>query len=272
MLIRKRRGWDIREDAATDEAVFRDRRRLLQGLAAGPILASGLLAAGNVAAADMPDPSAGLYPAKRNPKYTLDRPLTPEKYPTTYNNFYEFGTAKDIVAPSQALPIRPWTIAIDGMVEHKMTLGIDDLLKKVQLEERLYRHRCVEAWSFTVPWTGFPMKALVDMAKPLGSAKYVKMTTFMDPKVAPEQNKFFYPWPYVEGLTIAEATNDLTFLATGMYGKPMPKQDGAPLRLVVPWKYGFKSVKSIVQFEFTDKRPVSYWEALQSNEYGFWAN
>ena len=123
-----------------------------------------------------------------------------------------------------------------------------------------------------VPWTGFPMAALVDLARPLGSAKYVRMETFMDPKTAPEQKKFFYPWPYVEGLTMAEARNELAFLVTGMYGKPVPKQDGAPLRLAVPWKYGFKSVKSIVRFEFTDKRPVSYWEKLQSSEYGFWAN
>jgi len=270
MYIRRKRGWELPESAATDEAVFHDRRRLVQAIAAGPILAAGLLR-GRRAFADT-DPSAGLYPAKRNPKYTLDRPLTDEKYPTTYNNFYEFGTDKDIWQAAQALPIRPWTITIDGMVDKKMTVDIDDLLKKMPLEERLYRHRCVEAWSFTVPWTGFPLAALVDMAKPLSSAKYVKMVTFMDPKVAPEQNKFFYPWPYTEGLTIAEAANDLAFLVTGMYGKPLPKQDGAPLRLATPWKYGFKSVKSIVHFEFTDKRPTSYWEALQASEYGFWAN
>jgi sulfoxide reductase catalytic subunit YedY len=270
MFIRHKRGWELPESAAVDEAVFRDRRRLIQALAAGPILAPALLRAGS-AFADA-DPSAGLYPAKRNPKYTLDRPLTDEKYPTHYNNFYEFGTDKDIVDAAQALPIRPWTITIDGMVDKKMTIDVDDLLKKMPLEERLYRHRCVEAWSFTVPWTGFPLAALVDMAKPLASAKYLKMVTFMDPKVAPGQKAFFYPWPYTEGLTIAEATNELSFLVTGMYGKPLPKQDGAPLRLATPWKYGFKSVKSINHFEFTDKRPLSYWEQLQSSEYGFWAN
>jgi sulfoxide reductase catalytic subunit YedY len=270
MLIRRKKGWELRDSAATDEAAFRDRRRLIQGLAAGPILASGLLRAGAAFADD--DPSAGLYPAKRNPKYTLDRPLTDAKYPTTYNNFYEFGLDKDIVKAAQALPLRPWTIKIDGMVDKAMTVDIDDLLKKMPLEERLYRHRCVEAWSFTVPWTGFPLAALVDMAKPQGSAKYLKMVTFLDPKIAPEQNKFFYPWPYVEGLTMAEATNDLAFMVTGMYGKPLPKQDGAPFRLATPWKYGFKSVKSVTHFEFTDKRPLSYWEQLQASEYGFWAN
>jgi sulfoxide reductase catalytic subunit YedY len=269
MLIRRRKGWELPASAATDEAVFHDRRRLIQAIAAGPILASGLLPA---EAAEEPDPSAGLYPVKQNPKYTLDRPITDAKYSTTYNNFYEFGTEKDIWQDAQALPVRPWTIKIDGMVDKAMTVDIDDLLKKMPLEERLYRHRCVEAWSMAVPWSGFPLKALVDMAKPLGSAKYLKMVTFMDPKVAPEQKKFFYPWPYTEGLTMEEATNDLAFIVTGMYGKPVPKQNGAPLRLATPWKYGFKSAKSIVHFEFTDKRPQTYWEALASDEYGFWAN
>jgi len=270
MLIRRRRGWELPESRATNETAFWNRRRLIQGIAAGPILASGIGALPALAADA--DPSAGLYPAKRAERYTLDRPVTDEKYSTTYNNFYEFGTDKGIWRDAQALKIRPWTIKLDGMVEKRQTLDFDDLLKKVSLEERLYRHRCVEAWSMAVPWTGFPMRALLDIARPLGSAKYVKMETFMDPVVAPEQKKFFYPWPYTEGLTMAEAGNELAFLVTGMYGKPVPKQDGAPLRLAVPWKYGFKSVKSIVRFEFTDKRPHSYWEALQASEYGFWAN
>jgi sulfoxide reductase catalytic subunit YedY len=272
MVIGRKRGWELPESAATDEAVFHDRRRLIQAIAAGPILASGLIGRIASAAAEGPDPSASLYPFKRDAKYTIGRPLTDQKFVSSYNNFYEFGTSKDIVGPAQALPLRPWEIKIDGMVEKPFTIGIDDLLKKMPLEERLYRHRCVEAWSFTVPWSGFAMKALVDLAKPLGSAKYVKMETFMDPKVAPEQNKFFYPWPYVEGLTMAEANNELAFVATGMYGKPMPKQNGAPLRLVVPWKYGFKSVKSVMRFEFTDKRPITYWAELGPSEYGFWAN
>jgi sulfoxide reductase catalytic subunit YedY len=270
MLIRKKRGWELPERVATDEAVFWDRRRFAKTIAAGPILAAGLQPLAALAAEA--DPSAGLYPARRNERFALDRPLTDEKYSTTYNNFYEFGGDKSISERAQALKLRPWTIKIDGMVEKPMTLDIDDLLKRVSLEERLYRHRCVEAWSMSVPWTGFPMAALVSMARPLGSATYVRMETFMDPATAPEQKKFFYPWPYVEGLTMAEARNELAFLVTGMYGKPVPKQDGAPLRLATPWKYGFKSIKSIVRFEFTDKRPKSYWEALQASEYGFWAN
>ena len=269
MLIRRKRGWEIPESKATDEAVFRNRRRLLQSIAAGPILASGLTRPALAADAA----AAGLYPAKRNDKYRLDRPITDEKYSTTYNNFYEYGEDYGTSwKNAQALKTDPWTVKIDGMVEKPMTLAFDDLVRKMPLEERLYRHRCVEAWSMAVPWTGFPVAKLLDLARPLGSAKYLKMTTFMDPAMAPGQNKFFYPWPYVEGLTMFEAKNDLAFFVTGMYGKPVPKQDGAPLRLVTPWKYGFKSVKSIVHFEFTDQRPKSFWEALQSSEYGFWAN
>ena len=270
MLIRRNRGWEISESEATPEAVFLRRRELLKAVAAGSILAPGLFS--SFAAAADEDPSAGLYPAKPNPRYTLDRPLTDEKLATTYNNFYEFGSQKFIADEAQALKIRPWPIKIDGLVEKEMTVDIDDLLNKFPLEERLYRHRCVEAWSMAVPWSGFPMAAFVDFAKPLGSAKYVQMETFLDPKVAPGQKEFWYPWPYIEGVTIAEARNELAFLVTGMYGKPVPKQDGAPLRLVLPWKYGFKSVKSIVRFSFTEKRPETFWETVQGNEYGFWAN
>ncbi|HVH74474.1 MAG TPA: protein-methionine-sulfoxide reductase catalytic subunit MsrP [Stellaceae bacterium] len=273
MLIRRNKGWELPESAATPEQVFRDRRRLVQAMGMGPLIAPVLgLAAAPALAAEEPDPSARLYPVKRNPKYTLDRPITPEKIVASYNNYYEFGSQKDIAEAAQAVPIRPWTVKIDGLVEKPMEIGIDDLLKKVQLEERLYRHRCVEAWSIAVPWSGFPMSALLAIAKPLGAAKYVAMQTFLDAKVAPGQNQFWYPWPYVEGLTMFEAKNELAFLVTGMYGHPVAKQDGAPLRLAVPWKYGFKSVKAIVRFSFTDKQPVSFWTKLQGDEYGFWAN
>jgi sulfoxide reductase catalytic subunit YedY len=273
MHVIRRRGWEIPARLATPERLFLNRRGFLAGTGLAA-LALSLPADTALAqrASDLPDPTKDLYPVKRNDKFALDRPITDEKINTSYNNFYEFGMSKNVAKPAQALKLRPWTVKIDGMVEKAQEIGIDDLIRKMPLEERLYRHRCVEAWSFTVPWSGFPMKALLDIARPLGSATYVRMETFMDPKVAPEQNKFFYPWPYVEGLTMAEAANELAFLATGMYGKPMPKQDGAPLRLAVPWKYGFKSIKSIVRFEFTDKRPRSYWEALQASEYGFWAN
>jgi sulfoxide reductase catalytic subunit YedY len=270
MLIRRQRGWELRESQATPEAVFLGRRELIKAAAAGSMLLSGLVS--SVAEATEEDPSAGFYPPKRNPRYTLDRPLSDEKLATTYNNFYEFGSQKFIADEAQALKVRPWTIKIDGLVEKEMTVDIDDLLKKFPLEERLYRHRCVEAWSMAVPWSGFPMAAFVDFAKPLGSAKYLQMVTFLDAKMAPGQKEFWYPWPYTEGVTIAEAGNELAFLVTGMYGHPVPKQDGAPLRLALPWKYGFKSVKSIVRFSFTEKRPKTFWETVQGNEYGFWAN
>ena len=273
MLIKRRRGWEMPEREATPEALFLDRRSLLKGVAAGGILAaSGLGVAGSALAAGEPDPSASLYPAKQNPAYRLDRPVTAEKLSTGYNNFYEFGTDKDIADRSQALKIRPWTVKLDGLVEKEQTLAIDDLFKQVQFEERLYRHRCVEAWSMAVPWTGFPLKALVDIAKPTSGAKYLRMETFEDSSVAPGQKQFWYPWPYVEGLTMAEATNELAFLVTGVYGKPLPTQNGAPLRLATPWKYGFKSVKSIVRFSFVAERPKTMWQALQPDEYGFWAN
>ena len=158
------------------------------------------------------------------------------------------------------------------MVDRPMTLDAEELIRKMPIEERVYRHRCVEGWSMTVPWSGFPLKALLDLVGPQSGAAYVQMTTFEDPDVAAGQKQFWYPWPYVEGLTVAEASNDLAFIATGLYGKPIHKQNGAPLRLAAPWKYGFKSVKSIVRFELVTERPKTFWEALQSSEYGFWAN
>ncbi len=285
MLLKIKRGWELRESQATPENIYHDRRRLLKMAAAGPVLLAGggLLAACDDApaqatqlaasdAAGMPDPSAKLYPVQRNMRYRLDRDLTAEDVATTYNNYYEFGSSKNIWQKAQALPIRPWVVSIAGLVEKPMEIGIDDLLAKMPLEERLYRHRCVEAWSMAVPWSGFALKALVDFARPLGSAKFLKMVTFENPGVAGGQKASWYPWPYVEGLTMAEATNDLAFIATGLYGKAMPKQNGTPLRLAVPWKYGFKSIKGIVRFEFTDQRPVTFWEEIQAAEYGFWAN
>ena len=275
MLIKRPRGWEMPESEATPESVFMNRRRFIKGagLGAGAIAVGTplLMSAGRSDAADA-DPSAELYPVMRHPAYKLDRAITDEMVASTYNNFYEFGSHKRIARAAQKLKIRPWTVELAGMVETEQTIDIDTLLGKMPLEERLYRHRCVEAWAMAVPWSGFPMKALVDLAQPLSGAKYVVMQTFLDPDMAPGQKQFWYPWPYVEGLTIEEATNELAFLVTGIYGKPLAKQFGAPLRLAVPWKYGFKSIKSIVRFEFTDKRPVSFWEEIQGKEYGFWAN
>ena len=267
MLIKRHRGWEIPERLATPEAMYLNRRHLLA--AAG----FGLAAAGLPGAAfAQSDPTADLYPAPRNSKYAIERPVTPESINTSYNNFYEFGTHKNIAKAAEALPIRPWEVRIDGLVEKEQTFAIDDLIRRMPLEERLYRHRCVEAWSMTVPWTGFPLADLVKLANPLGDAAYLRMETFMMPDVATGQKQIWYPWPYVEGLTIAEATNELAFLVTGAYGKPVAKSMGAPLRLHLPWKYGFKSIKSITRFTFTDERPLSFWEQLGPDEYGFWAN
>lgn len=267
MNIIHRRGWEIPESQATPERIFMNRRSLMGGAAA---LAAAAALPSRARAET--DPTADLYPAKRNDKYKLDGTITPEKRASNYNNFYEYGTDKYIAGRAQQLKVRPWTVKIDGMVEKETTVDIDSLIRAMTLEERLYRMRCVEAWSMAVPWTGFPMAKLVAYAKPLSSAKYVHMTTFLDSSMAPAQKLPLFPWPYVEGLTMAEASNELTFMVTGIYGKPDVKQHGAPIRLITPWKYGFKSIKSIVRFSFTDKRPRGTWQVIQAREYGFWAN
>ena len=188
------------------------------------------------------------------------------------SNFFEFGPTKNIWKEAQKLETKNWKLKITGLVEKPLTFEVEDLINKFKLEERIYRHRCVEAWSMVVPWLGFQMSKLLKLCKPLSSAKYIKFTTFYDPKIATEQKARWYPWPYTEGLTLEEAKNDLSFLVFGAYGKNLHNQFGAPIRLHLPWKYGFKSIKSIKGIEFTDKRPVSFWENLASNEYGFWAN
>ncbi len=273
MLITRRRAWELPERFATPEAVFMNRRAFM-GAAASAIA----LAASDSALADdaSTDPSAALYPAPTNPKFKdAGRPITAEEYNVTFNNFYEFGSSKRIASQAAKLPIRPWEIAFDGEIEKPFTIGIDDLLKQVTLEERIVRHRCVEAWAMVVPWTGFPLKDLVAIAKPNSNAKYIRFETFNKPDIASGQRPGLfgsYPWPYVEGVTVAEAMNELAFMVTGSYGKPVAKSMGAPIRLHLPWKYGFKSVKSIVKMSFVTERPVSFWEELQASEYGFWAN
>jgi sulfoxide reductase catalytic subunit YedY len=271
MLIKRTHGWELPERHATAEATYLNRRALVTAMGLG---AASLALPGNALAQkkEEVDPSAGLYPAKRNAKYGEPAPITTEKLATTYNNYYEFSGDKSIWRDAQKLQLRPWAIKFSGMVDKPFEIGFDDLLAKMPLEERVYRHRCVEAWSMIVPWSGFPLRSMVEFAKPLGSAKYLVMKTLQRPKEMPGQRDILYPWPYTEGLAIDEATHDLAFMATGLYGKPIHKQNGAPLRLVAPWKYGFKNVKAIVSVEFTDKRPKSFWEVLQGSEYGFWAN
>jgi len=272
MFIIRRQGWEIPEREVTPQHFFFNRRKFL-----GTAGAAAVTLAMPAIARSEDDPSTKLYPAAPNPGFKdAGRPITDKSYNITFNNFYEFGSSKQIYRAAEALPIRPWEISIEGLVEKPFVIGIDDLLKKITLEERVYRHRCVEAWSMTVPWTGFPLRKLVEISKPGSAAKYVRMETFNLPDLAPGQRPGLfggsYPWPYVEGVTMAEAMNDLAFIATGAYGAPLPKSMGAPIRLHLPWKYGFKSVKSIVRVSFVDQRPVSFWEQLAGDEYGFWAN
>ena len=265
MYIKKKKSWEISENEITPETIFLNRRRLLQtaGLSGVAML---------IGKSPFSAPIDG-FPPVRNQKYTIERALTSEKNATTYTNFYEFGSSKNIWRKAKKLNTDPWVITIDGLVEQTIQIDASDLVKKLGgMEERLYRHRCVEAWSMTVPWAGFPFSNLVKFAGPKPEAKYIRMETFFEPNVAPGQKQTWYPWPYVEGLTINEARNELAFLAVGLYGKALQNQNGAPIRLVVPWKYGFKSIKSIKRFTFTNEQPRSFWEILSPKEYGFWAN
>lgn len=192
---------------------------------------------------------------------------------TSYNNYYEFSTNKEAVKPlAENFKSTPWTLEVTGMVNNPKTYGIEDLLAKFPQEERIYRLRCVEAWSMVIPWNGFTLASLLKEVEPTSDAQYVRFETVYRPEEMKGQGSPFYPWPYQEGLRIDEAMNDLTLLATGLYGEMMPNQNGAPIRLVVPWKYGFKSIKSIVKIELTDKRPETLWKTVAPNEYGFYAN
>ena len=261
--------WDIKDNQTTPEHIFKSRRQVLQNLAGGSIALAGL--------ASLPTAVFGnansFYPATNNSRYKVNREITEEKLATTYTNFYEFGSSKNIWRRAALLKTKPWMLTIDGLVEKPVTIDIRDLLKKAGgIEERVYRFRCVEAWSMTVPWSGFALNKILSLVKPKTSAKFLRFETFFDPDVAPGQKQKWYPWPYVEGITIDEAKNDLSFLATGIYGKKMPNQNGAPLRLVLPWKYGFKSIKSLVKISFVDKKPMGMWEKIAPLEYGFWAN
>ena len=256
---------NYKDNQITPPQVFFGRRKVLKSLG---LLGGAILFSNNQISAFANIPSL-----KKNQNFLNKRPLTLEKFATTYNNFYEFGSSKNIWRSAQKLKINPWVISIDGMVEKPMEIDVLDLIDLMgQIEERIYRHRCVEAWAMTLPWSGFQFSKLIDYVKPLNNAKYVKFETFLDPKVARGQKQKWYPWPYSEGLTIKEAYNPLSFVSTGIYGKKLPKQNGAPLRLVLPWKYGFKSIKSIKKITFTDIKPISFWENLQPLEYGFWAN
>jgi sulfoxide reductase catalytic subunit YedY len=261
----------VRSSEITPEAVYLNRRMFMK--AAGAAGVSALLAACGVV--ESPKPTA-TSPAGLTTEATTDElgnPLNTYEQITNYNNFYEFTTDKTRVNPlSQNFKTSPWSVEVGGLVNKPKTYALEDLLKKFTQEERIYRLRCVEAWSMVIPWTGFELSALLDEVEPQSSAKYVAFTTLLDPSQMPGESSSFYPWPYTEGLRLDEARNKLTILATGLYGKPLPPPDGAPIRLVVPWKYGFKSIKSIVKIELTDTQPTTMWNTIAPNEYGFYSN
>ena len=209
----------------------------------------------------------------RKSSFSTSEKLNSFKDITTYNNFYELGTDKgDPAENAKYLTTRPWTVAVEGEVKKPKTYDIDALMKVAPLEERIYRLRCVEAWSMVIPWVGFPLSALVKLAEPTGNAKYIQFITLQDPKRMPGQKLPVLEWPYVEGLRMDEAMHPLTILGVGLYGETLPAQNGAPIRIVVPWKYGFKSIKSIVKIRFVEKQPPTAWNLMQSQEYGFYSN
>ena len=268
-----RPDWHLPESAVTPERVFLSRRRFLRDLGfAGAGLAALSHGLGQLPAAEAAG-SAKLFPAKRNPDFNPGWPLTDEKTAATYNNFYEFTLQKDVHKHVGKFKTEPWKVEVGGLVEKPLTLDARELIAMFPLEERVYRFRCVEAWSMIVPWTGFPLGKLLEAAKPKAEAKFVRFETFNKPEEAPGLQRYTqYPWPYTEGLRLDEAMHPLTLLASGIYGKPLPKQHGAPVRLVVPWKYGYKSIKSIVKIELTARQPATLWETLQPDEYPFESN
>ncbi|HEY9078079.1 MAG TPA: protein-methionine-sulfoxide reductase catalytic subunit MsrP [Anaerolineaceae bacterium] len=273
MKTRKFDAVPIASSEITPEALYYSRRKFIRAasLAAAAAALSACLPTPSPAPTEAPS-SAGSMPTPSSPDVPPDTLNTYEEI-TTYNNFYEFTTSKEGVARlAKDFRTAPWQVEVSGLVHKPQTFGIEDLLKKFQVEERIYRLRCVEAWSMVIPWNGFRLSELLKAVEPMTSAKYVRFETIFDPSSMPGQKSSFYPWPYSEGLRLDEAYHDLTILSTGLYGKTLLPQNGAPLRLVVPWKYGFKSIKSIVKIELVPDEPETLWSTIAPNEYGFYAN
>ncbi len=275
MVMRKPKPGELPERQVTPEPVYLGRRRLFQAAALGfSSVASSLRAASSEAT---PPSAVALRPltAPRNAKYKVEgREITPEAITAGFNNYYEFTVEKRRVAElAEQFQSRPWQIEVRGLVEKPLKFDVDDLLKRFPLEERIYRLRCVEAWSIVVPWIGFPLAKFVEWAKPTAKAKFLRMVSVLRPGQCPGQREqTWYPWPYFEGLRLDEATDELAFLVVGSYGHILPNSNGSPLRLAVPWKYGYKSIKAITRFEFTDKQPPTFWNTLVPNEYDFLSN
>jgi len=260
---------EIHPSEITPEHLYLSRRHFIA--AAGTVVAGIALSACGLAS-PTPAPASTTNLKTSQATDELGDPLTPYATITHYNNFYEFSLDKEAVAErAQNFKTSPWTVQVGGLVHKPRTFGLEDLLKFEQ-EERIYRLRCVEGWSMVIPWVGFPLSKLLAQVEPLARAKYVRFETLLDPQQMPGQRDGFFKWPYAEGLRLDEAMHPLTILATGLYGKPLPPQDGAPIRLVVPWKYGFKSCKSIVKIDLVEDMPISFWMASAPNEYGFYAN
>lgn len=274
-----RRPWDLPQKLLTPQEVFQakrpSRREFLLGMGASALALAGCEKAPTdeeLTAAGASPIDESKFPATRNGSFVYGRTETLRRETELFANFYEFASTKNVYRYVSDFQPTPWSLEVTGLCRNPKMYDLDQLLGAFPLEERAYRHRCVETWAMCVPWTGFPLASLVKAADPLSSAAYVRFETFMRPEEALQQKDENYPWPYQEGLTIAEATNDLALIATGIYGSPLPKQNGAPVRLVVPWKYGFKSIKSIVKIEFTDSRPATFWNSLNPHEYSFEAN
>jgi len=270
--------WQLPDSAVTPESAFLNRRRFLKGLIGAGVGASLLGCSGPATIDAELRQTLGrpLANVSQNPAFAgVERPVTPQAYASTYNNFYEFGGTKTIWQPAQKLPTDDWRVEVTGLVNNPRSYDLDDLTQRFPLEERIYRFRCVEAWAMVVPWIGFPMQRLLQAVDPTSAAKFVRFTSFYDAQICPGPAWGFamnLPWPYSEGLTVAEMANELAFFAVGIYGRTLPKQHGAPLRMVVPWKYGFKGAKSIVKIEFLAQRPATFWHTIAPNEYGFEAN
>ncbi|HEY6404067.1 MAG TPA: protein-methionine-sulfoxide reductase catalytic subunit MsrP [Blastocatellia bacterium] len=266
---------DIKSSEITDEKNYWNRRAFIRGAAlVTTATATGLLYR-KLATPNQPPPKIEVARVDPGSGYITPsgEKATDFEDITNYNNFYEFSTDKAGVAPrAENFVTRPWTVEVGGMVHKPKTFAIDDLIKLTPLEDRVYRFRCVEAWSMIIPWLGLPLKRLLDEVEPMGAAKYVAFTTLVDAERMPNQRRDVLPWPYVEGLRLDEALHPLTILAAGLYGKMLPPQNGAPIRLVVPWKYGFKSIKSIVRIALTDTQPRATWNMVAPDEYGFYSN
>jgi sulfoxide reductase catalytic subunit YedY len=263
----------VRPSEVTPEHIYLNRRQFLKAM--GIVSAGALIAAACGPASHQPVAQATLPPDLHVNAKTdeLGAPLNTYEEITNYNNYYEFTTDKAGVAElSKDFKTSPWQVQVYGLVNKSQTFGIDDLVKQFPPEERIYRLRCVEAWSMVIPWLGFPLSKLLAVVEPQPSAKFVRFESLLDPKQMPGQLDTLYPWPYQEGLRIDEAMQSLTILATGLYGKPLPPQDGAPIRLVVPWKYGFKSIKALVKIELVDYQPKTLWSSIAPDEYGFYSN